>query len=139
MRQITTLTLALAGAVVATGCRDAVSPTAARILAVVPGAVLPRSTAAEPARIPIDIRVDCGDHGALAFDIQAANGHVLVTARGRSADFDGGCVHDLDTVLRDTLTLAPLLLRDSTVVRFRQPSGLDSIRVVRRPIQTAAP
>ncbi len=120
-------------------CRDTLAPATGRLLPVVPGAIAPRASSLEPVRIPVAILVECGDHRALALDIRIQDGEVRYTARGRAPDFSGGCLADIETVLRDTLVLAPIHLRDSTIVRFRQPSGADSVRVVYRNAPIAAP
>ena len=55
---------------------------------------------------------------------------MLIEARGREEPFSGGCLTDIDIVLEDTVHIPAFLLRDTTRVRFRQPSGADSVRLI---------
>ncbi len=134
MRSARTLLLALLLA----GCEETLGPPASKREAIFPGAVLPRA-AFEDARIPFEIWPSCTYFGDLELTTQLAPGNVVVEARRllyRNQNMQ--CLSE-GGPYSDTLLVPTGFLRDTTVVRFRQPGGRDSIRVILLAPPTVAP
>lgn len=136
MRLLSTLALPLACALIASACADPLEPAVGRLLGLQPDAVLPRASTDAPARIPFHFEAAGCDVGAFQLDLETRDDEIVVTARG--ANRRGVCAASLVAVT-DTLVLPAIVLREPTTVRFRQPGGVDSLRVVFRSVSIVTP